>query len=249
MTAAEAYLDVVRRTLDYIQQTQLPAIERAADLVVHALLHGGAVFCAEIGHGVESDFIHRAGGLAAVQRFSVRLDVHEPVADCLRQRPSPQGRGRDRDLEAVRLAVATGNLRAGDVMLIGSVSGRNRYPVELALSCREKGVRVIALTALQFTERVTSVHPSGKKLAEVADVVLDNGAPYGDASLRLQGYDTEVLPVSGWAMSVLGWLLWARTLEKMAAAGRPATVYMSVNREGGQEFCNRARAQYHQRGY
>jgi uncharacterized phosphosugar-binding protein len=250
MTAAETYLDVVRRTLDYLQRTQMRAVDQAADLAAHALLNGGAVFCAAIGHGVEGDFINRAGGLAAVQRFSVRFEVQDPVAECLQQRPRPSGQPEvDRELEAIRLAVRTSHLRPGDVMLIGSVSGRNRAPVELAIACREAGVRVIGLTSLEYTSRVTSLHPSGKKLSDVADVVIDNGAPMGDAAVSIPGYGIPLLPVSGWSMCVTGWLIWGRVLEIMAAAGRPAAVYLSVNREGGREFYERSRAEYHRRGY
>ena len=54
----------MRTVLTHIENSQLPAIERAADLVVHALQNNGVIYCWEIGHGIQGDFIHRAGGLA-----------------------------------------------------------------------------------------------------------------------------------------------------------------------------------------
>lgn len=57
----QTYLATVRTVLAHLEQIQLPALERAADLVVHALTHRGVVYCAEIGHGIQGDFIHRAG--------------------------------------------------------------------------------------------------------------------------------------------------------------------------------------------
>ena len=241
------YLDAVRAILDHLEKTQLPAIDRAADLVVEALAHNGAVRCAAIGHSNEADFINRAGGLAAVQPFTFSFNLHDPVADCQRDRPRPDAV--ERDLEAIRMAVRTSSLRAGDVMVIGSVSGRNRSPVELALACREAGVRVIAMTSLEYTARVESVHPSGKRLRDVADAVIDNGAPYGDAAVDVPGYDVKLLPVSGVAMIVIGWMLWGRVMEKMAAAGTPASVFMSVNRQDGQAFYEKSKAEYNRRGY
>ena len=137
----QKYLEAVRGVLAYLEQAQLPALERAADLVVQALTHRGVVYCAEIGHGIQGDFIHRAGGLAAVQHFSCKLELTEKAPQCFNRQAS------DRDLETIRFAVQTSNLRAGDVLVLGSVSGKNRGPVELALACRAKGVKTVGLTS------------------------------------------------------------------------------------------------------
>lgn len=247
MNAPEKYLAAARAVLAYLEKTQLSAIERAADFVVHALTHRGAVWCSDIGHGIQGDFLNRAGGLAAVQAFSYSLTLGDKVAPCLQDRPLPAPV--ERDLETVRLAVRASNLRAGDVMVMGSVSGKNRGPVELALACRERGVKTVGLTSLEYSGRVTSLHPSGKRLFEVVDVAIDHGAPYGDAAVEIPGYENKVLPVSGFACSVIGHMLWGRVMEKMVVAGNPATVFMSVNREGGPEHHPRMIAQYEKRGY
>lgn len=241
------YLDAVRGVLDHLQSTQLDAVERAADLVIDALTHGGAVFCSAVGHSNEADFLNRAGGLAALQRFAFTFATDDVVAESLRQRP--RDGEFDRDLEAIRFAVRASQLRRGDVMVIGSVSGKNRQPVELALACRAMGVRVIGLTSLPYTARVDSLHPSGRKLCDVSDVVIDNGAPYGDAAVDIPGMDVKLLPVSGVSMTTIGWLIWGRVMEKMAADGNPPAVFMSVNGAGGQEYYDRSRAQYNRRGY
>jgi len=243
MNTPTRYLQAVRHILDHLEQTQLPAIERAADLVSHALTHQGAVFCAEIGHSNQNDFINRAGGLAAVQAYSCHVNLAEKSARGL-DRKNP-----DRDLETIRFGVQSSTLRAGDVMVMGSVSGKNRNPVELALACRAKGVKTIGLTSFTYTQKVTSLHPSGKKLMEVVDVAIDNGAPYGDAAVEIPGYDFQLLPVSGVSMITIGHMLWGRVAEKMAAAGAPATAFMSINREGGPDFYKKAVEQYEQRGY
>jgi uncharacterized phosphosugar-binding protein len=149
----------------------------------------------------------------------------------------------------VRLAVRAGNLRAGDAVLVGSVSGKNREPVEIALACAEIGVTVIGMTSLEYTRQVESLHPSGKRLFEVAGVVIDIGAPFGDAAVAIPGYDYDLLPVSGVGFIVSGWMIWGRTLEKMAEAGDPATAYMSHNRPGGPESYRENRERYLKRGY
>ena len=129
------------------------------------------------------------------------------------------------------------------------MSGRNIAPIDIVLAARQRGVKSIGLTSLAYTKQVTSLHPSGKKLGDVVDVVIDNGAPYGDAAVDIAGFDHKLLPVSGVASAVIGHMLWGRVMEKMATAGNAPTVFMSVNREGGQEFYKKALAQYEQRGY
>lgn len=242
-----AYLDAVRGVLDHLQASQLDAVDRAAELIVAALTGGGAVFCAEIGHSNQHDFLNRAGGLAALHAFTFSLTISDEVAACRRNRPRPEPV--DRELEAVRCAVRTGNLRAGDVVLVGSVSGRSARPVELALACRALGVKVIAFTSAAYTARVTSAHPSGHRLIEVADVAVDIGAPYGDAAVTVPGIEVAVLPVSGAASIVAGWMVFGRVMERMAAAGDPPSVFMSLNRPEGRAWYDASEARFQERGY
>ena len=241
------YLTAIRGTIDRLEATQLPAIERAAELIVQALTHGGAVFVSEIGHGNQLDFLNRAGGLAAVQAFTFDCHVAAPVAEALANRPRPEPF--DADREAVRYAVQASNLRAGDVLLLGSVSGKNIRPVELALACREIGVKVIGFTSMEYTKEVTAQHPSGKKLFEVVNVVIDNGAPFGDAAVELPGFDFKLLPVSGAASIVAGWMIWERVIELMTEAGTPPSVFMSLNRPGGPEYYAQSCREFQRRGY
>ncbi len=243
---AHQYLEQVRRLIDRLESTRMDDVRQAAGLVIAALRSGGAVFCHNIGHGTEGDFINRAGGLAAVQRFSFAVSVTAPLPSCLaeQRRPDPDG-----DLEAVRHAVRSSPLRPGDVMVLSSVSGRSRRAVEMTLVCREMGVRVIGMTSLEYSSQVEPQHPSGKKLADVADVVLDISVPFGDACVDVPGLDVRALPLSGLAMTLAGWMLWGEVMERMAAEGDPPTVFMSVNRPEGPAHYERCRARFDEKGY
>ena len=241
------YLDAVRTILNHLQETQLTSVESAADLIIQALKNKGAVFCHGIGHGSEGDFLNRAGGLAAPHLFSFGFNVNDAVANCLKDRPRTEPF--DRDLETVRFAVKASNLRAGDVLMLGSVSGKNRGPIELALAARAMGVKVIGITAMKYTVKVKSLHPSGKKLCDSSDLVIDNGAPYGDAAVDVPGYKDKMMPVSGVAAIVAGWMVWGRVMEKMAEAGMPPSTFISINRDDGQEYYDRSQAEFNRRGY
>ncbi len=242
-----AYIEAVRTLTRHMEQTQAESIGRGAALISEALLAGQALFCHELGHGLQGDFVQRAGGMAALRRFSFKLDLQDDVAPRLRDRPRAEPV--DRVRETVRLALRVSQVRAGDVMLLGSVSGRNVAPVELALACRDAGVRTIGFTSLAYTSRVRSLHPSGLRLADVAEVIIDNGAPCGDAAVSIPGYESEVLPLSGIGTLLAGWLLLGEAMRRMAAAGRPATVFRSVNRENGEAHLRESMARYEEKGY
>ena len=110
------YLAAVRDILEKSEKTQLDAIDQAADLVVKSLSNGGVVYCSEIGHGNQGDFINRAGGLLAVQPFSFSVSTHSPVPDCLANRPRPEPF--NAEYETVRLALRVGNVRLRTACLL-----------------------------------------------------------------------------------------------------------------------------------
>ncbi len=246
MTAAFKYLKAIREILDFYEK-DLTAVEQAAALVADRVLGGGTVHLAAIGHGNEHDFLNRAGGPAFLQPFAFEFTLNDPEPECHKNRPRPEPF--EREIETVRLAVKASSMRAGDVLAVGSVSGRNVRPVELALACRERGIKVIGFTSMAYTAKVTSAHPSGNRLCDVVDVVVNNGAPYGDASVAIPGYEFDLMPVSGVSMLVGGWLIWGRAMALMAARGTPASVFMSVNRPDGQAVYDENRERYQKLGY
>lgn len=243
----QQYLAEVRELLKHFEQTQMPAVERAAELIVQALTHQGLVYCAELGHGLQADFIGRAGGLAAIQGFNFNVNVASPVPHCYQNRPRPEHW--EQDLETVRFAVQSSNLRRGDVIFVSSVSGRNRVPVELALAARAKGLSVIGFTSLAYSSVASPLHPSGQSLKAVVDVVIDLGAPIGDAAVEIPGYDTKLLPLSGVAMLVAGWMIIGRAMELMAAKGQPLSVLSSINLAGGEEHNRQTKEKYDKQGF
>ena len=170
----------------------------------------------------------------------------KPVADYLAQK---LGRPVAFAPDCMNAGAQVGMLKPGDVLMLGSVSGRNRGPVELALAARAMGVQVVGITAMTYTANVQSLHPTGKKLCDVCDVVVDNGAPYGDAAVDVPGYDEKMMPVSGVAAIVAGWMVWGRVMEKMAEAGLPPSTFISINGAGGQAYYDRSQAEFNKRGF
>jgi len=232
---------------EHIEQTQMEAIGEAAEAIAGALSGGGAFWVHRIGHGGESELTHRAGGLLATKVFSFNFGVSSPVAECNRGRPRPEPV--EPDLERVRLAVRASEMRPGDVLMVASVSGRTRQTVELARAASGMGLIVIGLTSLEYTSQVEADHPSGDKLCDAADIVIDCCAPFGDAVLEADAYEHNVLPISGVAMTTIGWMICGDVIDRMSEMGTPAHVYMSANRPGGREYNRRAEEEYNKLGY
>ncbi len=241
------YLQKVRELIDKIEIAQDMQIDVAAEAIAVALASGHGFFISSLGHGNDGDLLNRAGGLMAAQRFNFNWQVNSPIADALQDRPRPEPF--DAELEAARVAVRSSQLRSGDCLITGSVSGRSSRPISTAIGAREIGVTVIAIMSLQYTQQVQSLHTSGKRLFEVVDIVIDNCVPYGDACLEVEGLPAPVFPLSGIANTIVCWMICAQVIEKMLAQGLQPHVYMSVNREGGSEFNEKQQAEYNRVGY
>jgi len=147
--------------------------------------------------------------------------------------------------------VRASNMREGDIFITGSVSGRNIAPIETALAAHDIGAKVIVMTSVDYAKQTKSLHDSGKSLYECADWVIDLMTPYGDSALMIPGYDGELVPLSGFAQVVSGWMLWGRVMEIMGTLpeeDRPA-VFMSFNRAGGEEAYKKTWDKLNSRGY
>jgi len=219
-------------------------IQKAAQCCAEALARGGALHIFDSGHMVSSELVHRAGGLAAISPLSFALNVNNPVKTRPDVPPAPS-----LSYAYIKHIFETNQLRRGDVLIIGSVSGKTANVVELALQAKAHGLTVIALTSLAYSSQLDSEHPGGKRLFEVAHLVLDNHAPYGDAMLTLEALDYPICPASGLGAAAVLWALTAGIVEALLAKGLKPTVYPSINRPDGRELVRQVEAQALLKGY
>jgi len=125
-------------------------------------------------------------------------------------------------------------LNPQDVFIIASNSGVNGSIVGVALAAKARGHKVIAVTSFEHTSRVTPKHPSGKRLSEVADIAIDNLAPYGDSTLQLEG-GIGVGAVSSLTAAFIAQRITLGVAETMRQRGKTPPVYISANIPGGDE--------------
>jgi len=237
------YFGAMRGKIDEILSAESAKIEEVARICADSIAKGGVVHIHDTGHMLNTELIGRAGGLVGFTPFSYGLNVASP--NSFRDRTSPPP---NLTAETIALALKRSTIRKGDVLFVGSVSGKSEGVIELAIQARAMGVTVVAVTSLSYSTQLESQHPSGKRLFEAADIALDNHAPYGDAMLELEGLDAKVCPASGICAAVIMWAVTAGIVENLVANGITPTVYKSVNAPGGPEDVSARQATYKESG-
>ncbi|CDE23291.1 putative uncharacterized protein [Amedibacillus dolichus CAG:375] len=232
-TVAKKYLEYVAEILNKTIDTQEEALENAAEIVSKSCENGGRFYVFGSGHShmVAEEIYIRAGGLAYVRAIlPPELMLHEmPNKSTWLERL-------DGYSEAL---LKLYKVDEKDTIMIVSNSGRNSVPVEMALGAKALGAKVIAMTSMEHSTQTTSRHKSGKKLYEIADVVLDNGAKKGDAAFYIEGLDTPTGPTSDAIGIALAQALIASTIDKLVRAGCDVPVFKSSNVDGADDYNNK----------
>jgi len=209
-----------------IRTTQRPAIEAAGAAIAEAAAKGQAVHLYDTGHIIDHELIHRAGGLFLMKQLRFSLQMDNPIR-------SRDYQGKNKSMEGLsEYVLRASNVMPGDVLIMGSVSGKSVESVDLALAAKAYGVTVIVLTSLGYSKQVKSDHSSGKRLFEIGDIVLDNCAPLGDAMLEVEGLEPRVMPASGMSAAYILWAVTAEAIERMLAKGIQPSIYKSYNNDG-----------------
>jgi len=239
MDAIREYIGNVRRILDDVMQTQAEAMKEAARLIAEATLSARNVFAFGCSHAglVTLELYYRTGGMATINPVrapGLNLDVDPATMTSQMERLNDYG----------RFIIDALPLHENDVIIIHSVSGRNTVTIDAAIRAREKGAKVIALTNLNTSGTVSSRHPSGKKLFEVADLVIDNRGARGDASLDIEGVPEKVAPTSTAIGAAILNAVVAQAVANVVAAGGVAPVFISANLDEGDAHNARMLEQY-----
>jgi uncharacterized phosphosugar-binding protein len=217
-------------------------LDDAIDLMATALEKGGIIQAFGTGHSqaFAMEVAGRAGGLIPTNSIALRDVVYFGGRDVS---VLADGASLEREPGIVDELWATIAPHPEDVFVIASNSGVNGSVVGIALAAKEHGHGVIAVTSLEHTARVTPKHPSGKRLSEVADVVVDNLAPYGDAALTLEA-GVAVGAVSSMTAAFIAQLLTLGVAERIASTGGVPPIYLSANIPAGDEHNHRLENTY-----
>lgn len=236
---ADQYISIVQETIRMAWEDQRGVIEQTATVIRTALMEKHSVFlfgCSHAGILAEEVF-YRSGGLAVIN------PIFFP-GFMLNTRPITMT-SRLEQLDGLgKILVKENRLKKGDVLLIHSVSGRNNVPVEMAMEASALGVKTVAITNLAYSSSVNSRHPSGKRLFEVCDLIIDNKGVPGDAAVSLNGLPEKIGPTSTAVGTALINAVVIETVGQMLENGKIPPVFLSANLDGGKEHNERIFEEY-----
>lgn len=232
-TRSSEYIEKVKALLDKIREDDV-IIKKAAKIMADAIEGDGRIFAWGSTHSSTTmqDIYVRAGGLMVINAIFI------PGLEALQTGPFGITSRIERLQGYAEIVLDYTPIRAGDVLIVVSVSGRNAIPIEMAKIAKERGIKVIAVTGLEYSTSVKPRHPDGKNMFAYADIVLDNKTKAGDAILEADEMPTKFCPVSGITSSAVLQCLVAETVDELLSRGITPPVFMAQNVDGGEEFNN-----------
>lgn len=228
----DQYQAAVRVILDEVAAQEGESIGAAATAITEAIQAGGTLYLLGTGHShmLAEEAHFRAGGLASVVPIlPAGLMLHESAGASTLMERTPG------------LAAAVLDrypLRANDCLIVFSNSGVNAVPVEAAMLAKERGLTVIAVQSKDYAVQLTPrVH--GKKLGDLADIVIDNHLPPGDTLVSLTGTPLT----TGAGSTVVGAFILntilAEVIDRLVRSAGTAPIYISANLPGAMEHNQR----------
>ncbi|MEF2247176.1 SIS domain-containing protein [Paenibacillus sp. IITD108] len=228
--ACYEYLEKVKEMLTRAAKEQQQVIEDVIALLDRTFSNGGVLHVFGASHAgiITEELFYRAGGWIPVNPiFAEGL--------MLNTKPITKTSALERLHGYAEIVLEGVDFQPKDVLLVHSVSGRNALAIDIAMFVKAKNIPVVALTSVAFSSMQPSRHNSGLRLYEVADIILDNYAEFGDAAIGLPGSDLKVGPTSTVVGTALLQTIMVEVARRFAASGKPLPVFVSANVENGEE--------------
>lgn len=223
MQPATDYLRQCQGLIENVR-AQLPALERAAEWFAATIRAGRMVHLFGSGHSriLVEEMWPRYGSFPGFNPIvELSLSFHNLVV-------GPNGQRQAMFLENVsglaERILRNFDIRPEDTALVISSSGCNVVPVEMAEGFQRRRVKVVAIVSRRHAEASRSQRTDGRKLPDFADLVLDTGAPVGDAMVRVPGLEYPLAPGSTVGGCMLINALKAEVAARLTAAGAPPRV-------------------------
>jgi len=217
VTVAGRWLAGARELLDAVENSQLPAIAQVAGWCADAIAAGRLVHLFGTGHSriPLEEMFPRYGSYPGWHPIAeLSMTFHTQVTGANGQRQAMFIEGVEGLADQI---LANFVLDPADVMIVFSASGTTAVPIEMAMGARRAGMPVVAVTSVAQSLASPVRHPSGTRLLDQADVVVDLCTPAGDAAITLDGVDTPVGPLSTVAYAAIVNELKVQTAERLAA--------------------------------
>lgn len=219
MQAWQKYFKVMNEVVEKAYKTQGENIMEASRILAECTKKDGLIHVFGCGHSglVTEDVFWRSATLANVHAIfeSAVSGINEITKTSYLEKVEGIG----------RVIFEYNRIVPPDVLICFSNSGNNAGTVDMALTAKEKGIPVIAFTNVEYAKRLTTQHSSGKKLKDIADVVIDNCSLIGDAAVELSGLDVKVGATSTIPVVYLLAALLVQTCDNLLQDGIVPDVY------------------------
>ena len=227
LNAALDYITQAKAIMERIEATQMDAVESAAEICAQSIAGDGLVHLFGTGHSrifVEEMFPRHGSFPGFHPIVELSLTFHNLVVGSNGQRQAMflehvEGFG--------QVIMRNFVFSKPDCFLLFSNSGINEVVVDVALEAKRQNLPVIAVVSVEHCHASAALHGSGKKLTDIADVVIDNCTPAGDALVRVPNLEDPVGPGSTIGAATVTNALKCLIAEKLTALGKPPLVLTS----------------------
>ncbi len=219
--ALQGYFASIIEILNRIESTQSENIKKAAVLMADCTKNGGIIHTFGTGHShlVAEDVFWRGATLANIHAIlEPGMTGHVEII---------KSEFMEKLEGAGKIIVNYHRLNSPDVIIVISNSGNNIVPIDVAVESSKRGVKVIVITSFTYANHLKTLHASGQKLKDVADVAIDNCCPIGDAALSFEDLPMKVGAVSTVAGTFIAHSLIVQTVENLLKQGIKPDVYFN----------------------
>lgn len=229
--SAGQYRERISGVLGKIWETQMGNIEKASAAMADAIANNGLVHMFGSGHSVlpVQDMFPRWG---AYPGFRPLMDMRLMWTNVIGSGGAKGLLWLERKEGYAQVLFENEPIRKGDVMLVFSHGGVNAVGIEVLMEAKKRGLTTVAVTSMDNYAKTAARHSSGKKLADVADMVIDNCAPAEDALVNIDGWKAPVAAGSTVAFITIAMCIVAQVAANLAAKGHKPPVFMSPNVPG-----------------
>ena len=219
MKAWQRYFHIMQEVVQKALDTQESNLLKAAEILTNCTLNGGIIHAFGAGHSglVTEDVFWRSATLANVHAIfeSSVSGINEITKTSYMEKAEGLG----------EIIVDYQRLQPQDAMITISNSGNNAVTIEVAEAARKRGIPVIAITNVAYSDHLRTLHSSGKKMKDFADVVLDNCSLIGDSAVQIEGLEIKVGATSTIPTVFLLNALLVQTAENLVKLGHQPDVY------------------------
>jgi uncharacterized phosphosugar-binding protein len=247
MSLTQTYLHKSRELIEIVS-AQDDNIAKAADLFAETILADRMVHGFGSGHSrmMTEEMWPRYGSFPGFNPIvELSLSFHNLVVGCNGQR---QAMFLENTSGLAEQILRNFELSEKDTALVISSSGCNRVPIEMAELFQTQGIKVVALVSKLHSDASKTKDTRGKKLSDFADLILDTGAPVGDAMIDIQGLDTPVSPGSTLGGCLVINSIKAEVAQRLTDAGQPPKVLTAGAVIGAERATEIFQAAYDEHG-